>query len=77
VTITKINIFIQAYGQDIIEFQTDLPEPLLVAEPGQMLSLIARCSRMDGERWVRATFPDVPCEVFNYFSGRLKEGSGT
>ena len=74
-TITKINVYIQAYGQDVIEFVTDLPEPLLVAEPGQMLSLMARCSRMDGERWVRETFPDTPMEVMNYFSGRLKSGS--
>ncbi len=75
--ITKINVFIQAHGQDVIEFCTAIPEPLLTAELGQYLSLMARCSRMDGERWVRETFPDVPLEVFNYFSGRLKPGSGT
>lgn len=73
--ITKINVYIQQHGQDVIEFCTQIPEPLRTAEPGQMLSLIGRATRMDGEQWVKATFPDVPCEVFNYFSGRLKEGS--
>lgn len=74
-TITKINVFIQRYGQDVIEFVTDLPEPLITAEPGQIFSLMGRCSRMDGERWVKETFPGMPVEVFNYHSGRLKPGS--
>lgn len=73
--ITKINIYIQQHGQDVIEFCTEIPEPLLTAEPGQMLSLIGRATRMRGEQWARATFPDIEVEVFNYFSGRLKSGS--
>lgn len=75
-TITKINVYIQQYGQDVIEFVTDLPEPLITAEPGQMLSLMARCSRMHGEKWVRETFPDTAMEVFNYIKGRINRGNG-